>query len=278
VPNTQTNAVLAALDDLTSLRPFPTVATRLLQLSDADADLTELAGIIECDPAVSLHLLRVANSSVYGFSGQIRSVQHAVVILGFREVRNMALGLASGQVFGQGGQQQGAELWQHSLGCAAVARSLATYYPGASPDEAFLGGILHDVGKLIFFDVIPDDYASTTADLDPYMIAQVETDSFGITHQEIGQHCADEWELPMELNDVIRFHHDFDEPEVESDLLDVVKAANCLARYWELGSGETQTEETEPTEQLGLKLSEPELQQVRESAEAGYEALCASCG
>lgn len=277
MPKTNTvDIIMNALDELAVLRPFPGVATRLLQVSPTDLDARELASVIECDPAISLQLLRVANSAVYGFSGQIRSVSHAVVVLGFREVRTLALSLASGSIFGGGGQEHGVGLWNHSLGCAAVARSLANHFPGSSGDEAFLGGILHDVGKLVFFDAIPDDYAPAIRNVGPLNIAAFEMDEFGITHQEVGQQCADTWGLPIELNDVIAFHHVFDaEAAVDSDLLKVVRNANCLARWWGLGSDESE----EPDTIAGdfLDLSDEELEQIRESATADYSALRSIC-
>lgn len=273
--NAQADAVLAALSDPGTLRPFPTVAARLLQLP-ADAELMELAQLIECDPAVSLELLRLANSSLYGFTGQIRSVNHAVVILGFREVRSLALSLASGQVFGGGSKQHGQNLWKHSLGCAAIARCLAPLIPGADADEAFLGGILHDVGKLVFFDVIPDDYESATANLDAYQITDAESDAFGITHQEIGQQCAEQWGLPIELNEVIAAHHDFEISGPGTEVLHVVQTANCLARQWGIGC-EPPGEDDEPLPVPELSVPAEDLEQVRTEALSAFEALHSSC-
>lgn len=270
--------VMTALDNLQSLRPFPTVATRLLQLGDA-ADLRELAGIIECDPAVSLQLLRVANSSLYGFAGQIRSLSHAIVILGYREARNLALSLASGQLFGQGGRESGMCLWHHSLGCAVVARSLCEFVPAASPDEAFLGGILHDVGKLVFLDVIPDEYTRATRNLDPFVIEEVESSQFGITHQQVGEQCAEEWGLPRDLRDVIATHHHFTPlDDSETSLVGVVRIANCLAQEWAVG---TQDGLDMPTESACLAstidLTAEQLEQLRESALDAYAELASTC-
>ncbi len=275
-----TNAVLAAVEDISTLRPFPTVATRLLQLGDqADAEIRDLAEIISVDPAVSLQTLRVANSSLYGLSGQVRSVTHAVVLLGFREVRNLALSLAAGSVFGSGesGRELGADLWKHSLGCAAVARNLAPHYPGTNADEAFLAGILHDVGKLIFFDMAPEDYVRETCCLNPQQAVAAELDYFGVTHPEVGLRCGEEWGLPMDLNDVIGFHHDYDNPEIESDLLDVVRHANHLAKVWGLGSELMPDEAAGAPEAQSLSLSEEQLEEIRQAAVTSYDSLCATC-
>jgi putative nucleotidyltransferase with HDIG domain len=246
-------------------------------MSADDPDLRELVTIIECDPTISLQLMRVANSAVYGFPGQIKSVNHAVVILGFREVRNVALALASGEVFGQG-KGHGKELWRHSLGCAAVARCLAKHVEGASADEAFLGGILHDIGKLIFIDAIPDQYIPATKDLDPFAISEVEADHFGITHQEVGQICADEWGLPLELNDVIGGHHVFaDDPSMESENMIVVRSANYLARLWGLGTPVPQQPPAAEADALNLHLTPEELLHLRAVSMAAYQGLHRTC-
>lgn len=269
-------ALKSALEEPGAVRPFPMVASKLLGIPDTGgADFGELATIIECDPAICLELLRVANSSLYGFPGQINSVQHATVILGFREVKNLAVSLAAKDVFDSDNAALGKDLWFHSLGCAVVARNISGHWAEASPDEAFLGGILHDIGKLMFLNTLGEEYLAAIGDATPFTITGIEEDRFGITHEQIGQRCSEEWGLPMHLDDVIGFHHDLDEAQ-DSHLLATVQAANCLSRVWGIGC-EPHEAEVEELAQLNLPVSVEELESAREPSEEAYEALKSSC-
>ena len=269
-------ALMAALDDPAAVRPFPTVASKLLSIPDSGhADFSELTTVLECDPAVCLELLRVANSSLYGFPGQINSVRHATVILGFREVKNLAVSLAAKDVFHSRDKALGMDLWFHSLGCAVVARRIAQHWPDANPDEAFLGGILHDIGKLVFLNALGEQYLDVINGCTPFTITSVEEEHFGISHEKIGQQCSDKWGLPMHLDDVIGFHHDLAEAQ-ESQLLNVVQAANCLSRIWGIGC-EKRAEGIEDLGRLDLPVSLEALETAKEPSLDAFEALKSSC-
>ncbi len=272
-----TNAsLMAALDDPSAVRPFPTVASKLLSIPDSGhADFSELTTVLECDPAVCLELLRVANSSLYGFPGQINSVRHATVILGFREVKNLAVSLAAKDVFHSGNKALGMELWFHSLGCAVVARRIAKHWPEATPDEAFLGGILHDIGKLVFLNALGDQYLEVIEGCTPFNVTSVEEQHFGISHEEIGQRCSEQWGLPIHLDDVIGYHHDLEEAQ-ESQLLSVVQAANCLSRVWGVGC-EPHDAGIGDLTRLRLPVCLETLEAAREPSFDAYEALKSSC-
>ena len=130
-------SVSQALDKLPQLRPFPVVASRVLAVCNAeDADVMELAEVMQCDPAMSLRLLQIANSAKYGYCGSIATVEQAIVVLGFRAVRNLALSVSAQAVFNEGktAGQARQKLWQHSLACAAVARQLAPHFSQISPE------------------------------------------------------------------------------------------------------------------------------------------------
>ena len=231
------NTQLGFLDELPDLKPFPTVASRLLQVTGDDhSHVTDLATIIATDPAITSQLMRLANSSAFGFVGQIRSVNHAVVVLGRRQIRNLAVALAAGQLFQEGPTAHDARraLWEHALGCAALARVLASFARQTLPDEAFLAGILHDVGKLVFLDAVADQYVEATREADSSQIVDIEHHVFGTTHQELGQRCADEWGLPWELNEAIRFHHVSTNEDFGSEISAVIAAANVLSKVWRL--------------------------------------------
>ena len=152
-PPLSATTINEALQSESTLRPFPAVASQILSIcEDPNVRPRDLANTIQCDPAVSLQVLRIANSSMYGFAGEIRTVDHAIVVLGFRAVKNLAISAAAAGMFelGEVAKESRQRLWKHSLACASISGRLATRVDILA-SEAFLAGIVHDVGKLVFF-------------------------------------------------------------------------------------------------------------------------------
>lgn len=238
-PTLNTKDFVERLEALPELRTFPAVATRLLTAcDDENVNARDLVEIIRCDPNLSLQLLRVANSAAYGFGGQIKSLEHAAVVLGFRSVRNLAVSVAAASVFAEGdtASEERQILWQHSLAAAVIARRLAELLPGVDPEEAFIAGMVHDVGKLVFFDLAADDYAYDPNNLESIPTIAEETETFGIDHGSVGNRCGVEWGLPEEINEAITYHHSPKSSQWAPELVSVVYAANRLAKAWGIGS------------------------------------------
>jgi putative nucleotidyltransferase with HDIG domain len=270
---------LAAVSEMSELRPFPTSATRLIETSnDPDSSPRDMAVIIRNDPALSVNLLRAANSSMYGFAGEIRTVDHAVVVLGIRSVRNLAVALAATAVFSQGSNAAEARsrLWGHSLGCATLARVMATRTKLVPADEAFLAGIVHDVGKLIFYDLVPEQYLKVTDEATTRTILEREGNEFGATHQEIGLMCAEQWGLPEEINQAICFHHNPADADISPDLVALVGLSNGLAAAWGIGATSPAEDEAEIVRTSDIRISPEDLADIRNVAVGEYKHLATS--
>ena len=234
---------MICLDNLPELRPFPTVATRLLTACDnPEVDPSEISEIVQCDPSYVVKLLKVANSSMFSTMNAVVTVDEAIVILGFRTIRNLILGISAGEVFG-GNTPEAKRLWKHTLGCATVARVVAPHVD-VKPDEAFLAGILHDVGKIVFFDMAEKEYIQATANANALNILDIEQETFGTTHHELGLRCAEEWGLPFDFNEAISCHHTPEEAVEAFDLVGVTSIANCMAHHWGL-CGQVQEQEVD---------------------------------
>lgn len=231
------HALRDVLDDLIDVRPFPATASQIMAACNKpDVTAGHLSDIIATDPALSMKLLQIANSPMYGFGGEIRSVQHASVLIGLRALKNMALSMAMGDVFGGGSSlTAGARdhLWTHALTTGTIARLLASATRLSQPDEAFLGGVVHDVGKLIFVDHKPEQYLSLLNSDCSRKTVDVEAETFGITHTAVGRSCGESWGLPDELSDVITFHHNPEDSDFGGELVDIVHAANRLTKIWD---------------------------------------------
>ncbi|HUS40787.1 MAG TPA: HDOD domain-containing protein [Pirellulales bacterium] len=264
------------LEELPELRPFPAVASRLMAACrDPSSDSKALAQIIQCDATIALRLLQVANSSLYGFSREIDSVEHAVVILGFRAVKDLALSTAAAEVFSQGAgaAQQRQELWQHSLGCATVARLLSTGMADTNYEAGFLAGIVHDIGKLTLFDWKPDEYEALDRESDVERRMQLECDTFGTTHTEIGARYGDEWGLPPDIVDAICYHHSPSRCENEP-LVGITFLANVLAKAWGIGvARDVPADISDLIALSGLPIDEAFLTPLEKEAHAEFERL-----
>ncbi len=221
------------------VRPLPATVTRLLAAcQDTSATAADFEKIIECDAALAVRLLRMSNSALYGLANEVRSIGHATMILGIRRLRNLALSIAGARMFADGttAAKQRRELWSHSLGCATVARLLAKSAYAVCPDDIFLAGVFHDVGKLLLYDVVPEEYSELVCSLSAEQLIREEKFIFGISHEEVGLKSAHAWGLSEPIKVAIGFHHRSGETPVHVEFAAVIQVADFLAKAWGIGS------------------------------------------
>ncbi len=206
--------VISGLDQLPTL---PIVYNHLQRiLSDPKVSAKDVGAVIEQDQALAAKILKVVNSSYYGFPKKVSTISHSVVILGFNEIKHMALSVSLLKMFGKNGGNHvfdNREFWKHSLAvavCAGVIGRKAGQAKCASHEEAFVGGLLHDIGKVIEEQFLHDDFVKVTTMRTNENLRLVEAEKrvLGITHQEVGSYLADKWRLPGILESGIGFHHD----------------------------------------------------------------------
>ena len=277
----KTTDLVDALDDLMELRPFPAAASRIMsECERADVTANDIADVIKYDPALSMRILQVANSPLYGFSNQIRSVKHAAVVLGLRTVKDVAVSLAVGEVFNSGTPDSVAirrRLWTHSLACGCFAGILATRTDVCASDEAFLAGMLHDVGKLFLFDHLPDN-CSGVFDKNTRICIETEREMFGIDHASIGRRSGKHWGLPEDISEAIGFHHQPDAADFSEELVATVAAANELAHEWLRHNSDTDHAASEIFDRHGLEISPDDIESLKNQSttelNAVLEAYC----
>ncbi len=273
------NSFLDRIRESSGVRPFPSSAARLMQVTqNPECEASEIVEIIECDPGCA------SNSSMYGFGGRVRTIQHAVVLLGFRTVRDLAVSIAGAEVFNGSGQAraQSEELWHHSLACALTSRLLASGIGSIPADEAFLSGIFHDVGKLLFLDHASDEYLELTSALPPEeffdRIIEEENRTFGTDHQELGMDCGEDWGLPGAIISVIGYHHSPDDAPEGYELAELMRLSNRLVRAWNL-TGSTDGSEVTDDElsSIDLPITRGLIDEVQENVGSQFEELRQLC-
>ncbi len=221
------------------LRPFPQAVTRLISTCrDSESTNKEIESVIASDPSLSVKVLRLANSPLFCPSRDVNSIVHAVSLLGRRKVKSIALSAAAADMLsaGDGAIEQRRALWNHSVGCAAVASCLAKRVGGVQVDDAFLAGIFHDVGKLLFLDVIPNEYELLAKSCRDSKLIEEEQFFLGTTHEEIGASAANLWGLPVEILAAVGWHHRANESPFDHAHASIVAMANDCCKQWGIGS------------------------------------------
>lgn len=214
-------------------------------MSMAEDDRTsamDLAQVLATDQALTAKLIRISNSAYYGFARRISTVREAVVMLGFKQVRQVSIGASMMNSFGRRGVNDGFDLdlfWGHSVAVAVASEALAKKTLGAKPEDAFTAGILHDIGRLVLRQVMPEEFAQAVAiarsgEL-PLHLAELETTGFA--HDEIGQALGAKWKFPGHLVDAVACHHDESLSATGDGLAGVVAQANRLMLHFGLFCG-----------------------------------------
>lgn len=258
--------------------PFPQVVGQLLAaLKDPNSNSQTYAKIIEADAALTVRLLRMVNSPVYGNSNVIKSVGRATTILGGGPLKNIALTFAASTVFSGKGNDNKEALWNHSLGCATTARQLAKASKYASHDDAFLAGIFHDVGKLFFFDAIPEVYSELTESVSGLQLAAKETEMFGVTHEEVGFKLVTGWQMPEHLMIAVGYHHHPQNAVAHADLAALIYIADGLAKSAGIGSDPDSSTSFLEEANGFLGLSEEQIETVAEEALGSFEETKQAC-
>lgn len=196
------------IEQLGDLPTLPHVVQQLAaMISRPTVSAEEIGTIIEKDQVLAAKVLRLANSPFYGFPSRIGSVSHAVIVLGFNVVKGLTLCASALTIMKDAGMDQ---LWRHSLGVAITANLLATKLEIKNPEELFVSGLLHDIGKVVLYVKWPDvgnsikDALKTRADRSLF---DVEQELTGLSHAEIGGYLAGAWHLPVTLREPILYHH-----------------------------------------------------------------------
>ena len=231
--------------DVKEIPSFPPVMAKLLEVTSAgDASVADLAKIVKTDPGISAKVLGIVNSALYGLRQKVTDVSEAVVYLGFDEVKRLALGVTVFEKMFKSGKQKQFDrifFWRHCLCVAILSMTIAEETQGANPEEAYICGLLHDLGK-IFFDlqgrVSYGEFITTLTKSAGSMIAE-EKALMGMGHDNVGAYYSALWNLPEPLALVIKYHHErydhLDLSKEESQLISIVSLADFLS--WTQGMG-----------------------------------------
>ena len=218
---------------------LPEVVMHLIRVVDDPAtSASEVSRIISRDQSLTTSVLKLVNSPFYGMSRQITTLTQATVVLGFTTIRNIALTAAIFDEFGGGstaampGGYSRAGFWEHSISCAIAARCLAGYAAYADTEQAFISGLIHDLGKVVLDEYLHEDFRRVLelAEQEKMRIREAEQHIFGTDHAEVGGWLARRWNLPDSLVAVIENHHNPTQSQVAPKLAALVHLADIIVR------------------------------------------------
>jgi putative nucleotidyltransferase with HDIG domain len=225
------------VNSITSLPKFPENIVQIQRLiADPDSQIVEIARYISTDPAMTADLLKLVNSAAYMMAKRVDNIADAVKLVGLRGIKNLLYSYGTFKLLDDGAADK-KKLWDHSYRTAYYAYNLAKNFKANVKgllDDAYVGGMLHDMGKIIFSSVHPDLIEKIRSFCHD---KNIPSDTFegiagGMNHAEIGARISEKWNFPESLVAAIRYHH---EPSLESgefrDVVYVVYLANVFCEY-----------------------------------------------
>jgi len=263
-----------------NLPTLPAILLKLLAACDNDdAPLSKVAAIINKDPALSFKVLQLVNSAYYGFRYSFKGIEQAVVYLGSNTIKNLAVTMSVHQVFERMRfksirQFDISIFWYNSLMCATLAKRIAQKTGFSNIDEAYLSGLLLDIGRLILISTYPIEHETILAETkDPKNTIWAETQLLGVSHCEAGSWLIQKWKMSSTMADAIQYHHEPLEKIQEAfPLVKIIYASNLLCENSE------ELENTyEIVDQL-LGLEHSDIQQIAEGAEEEVEQIAGDLG
>jgi len=228
---------MAAKREVKRIKNLPTVPGIVSKISrlveNPETSAAEVGRLITQDQVLSAKVLRMANSAFFGMSRKISSIAQALMILGFDVVKGLVL---TSSVFDMI-QKSMAGLWEHSIGCAAASGAVAATLGRDDAEEILVAGLLHDLGKVVLALNMPDEMKliKDKVDADKILFYEAETAIMDFHHGEIGQWLAEHWNLPENLAEPMRLHHNPERAVLYPECTAIVHVADAIIRGWGFG-------------------------------------------
>jgi HD-like signal output (HDOD) protein len=233
------------IEQITNLPTLPQIVVRILQIiNDPATSAKEIAHAVSQDPPLSAKILRLANSAFYGMPRSVTSISNAIVLLGTKVIRTIVLSLTVFDMFpgGRSSLFNRTAFWRHSTSCAFLCRYMAEQLEGVFPfyaEEAFCGGLLHDLGKVAMEQYLHEDFheAIRHAKAGKISLYDAEKEILGYAHTDVAQWLTSSWELPASIHLAMVHHHAPSEARQCKNLVALTHFADYLCHQLKLSIG-----------------------------------------
>ncbi len=263
--------------NLGDLPPLPQVASQVLRVSaDPDATAEDLRKIISMDQALTSQILKISNSAMFGMMREVNTLTQAIMTLGFSTIKSVVIASSAKNLYHRGtvGLQERL-IWEHALVSAIASRAFAKSLRFPRIEEAFIGGLLHDIGKSVLGVKFPERYGALlrTVYNENGVCLQLELDTFGFDHAMVGEALLSQWNMAPSLQAAVRSHHDpIHSPEAHQELSAIVALANHMALEEKIGIGDPEHLAGASMQAMSiLKLSPEALDGIKEGVRAAIE-------
>jgi putative nucleotidyltransferase with HDIG domain len=259
--DTKLNEILA------KVKSFPTMpgagAKMLALLEEPDTAVSEIEEILRYDPGLTANILKLANSAYFGIPSKVGSLKQAVILLGLKRLMQLVVASCVSAVMDKsvaGYDLPAGDLWRHSVAVSIAAEALVKDKKRVGTEDVFTPALLHDVGKLVLGAFVKEELEaiqSIAAEGVPFVVA--ENMILGTDHAEIGARILAHWNLPPDVINAVRWHHDPDLPDTCDIQMDVVYLANLLCQTSETsGEAGRHAVELSPAviDRLGIRLDQ----------------------
>ena len=272
-----TALIRAAIARAGQLATLPEIALEVMRVAEnPQATGEDLDRVLSKDPTLVARVLRIVNSAYYGVRREVTSVGTAIALLGFGAVKSIAIAASLTRMFrggAVGASFEARELWRHSIAVAAGARLLASHIEQVDPSEAFLAGLMHDIGIIVELQACREEFITVIAAVcaDPSLsFRAAEMQHIGASHEAFGEALCVAWRFPVALQRVTGYHHrPMQLPPHERHLSAVVHVADHLAASTGLGYARTvDSGGVSAAILLALGLTEADLEQTAAALQA----------
>lgn len=191
------------------LKVLPFVARKALEiLNDENSSIEDLGSVVEKDQTIAARILKIANSALYGLRQEVSSLQHAMLILGFKTLRSLVLTATTRSLYKKFGMTEKI-IWDHSVGAAIASKLISRGLGSDVEDTAFIGGLMHDLGKVIMNNEMPEVYSQVMMKMYNEGVDSLtaERDICGFDHTEIGAGVTEKWKFSAPLVMLLKEHH-----------------------------------------------------------------------
>ncbi len=208
-PDTLVKRLFSRISEVSTL---PTVAVKIIEVAnDPTTGAEDLLGAVQFDTALAARIMRTVNSSYYSMQNKVADLKLAITLLGFKEIRNLAMTAYIAQLFKKGsghGTYTREGLWNHMIGVGIVSQLVAETCGRVPAREAYLAGLLHDIGLILEDQYLNKPFCQVIDLLtEDVPLREVEHRVMGFDHAELGEYVASQWSLPRHLTATIRYHH-----------------------------------------------------------------------
>lgn len=225
------------------MKVLPEIINKIIALTDdPDSTVQDMEKAILKDSVLTTKILRLANSAYYGYARNISTISRAAILLGFQAIKSLALAstvrtFLTDELKGYSLEKD--DLWTQSQTCAIASRFIAKQIKYPNPEEAYIAGLLRDIGKTILNQHMEKEYAEVLSkiEMDNVSFLDAEREVLGFNHAEIGEKVAEKWNLPKALVDAIGHHHTPEQSNVNPLLVSIVHIADAITMMMGVGLG-----------------------------------------